>query len=285
MIINLILLWCIFFLLFIWSKSDTWIFFSYPNEALEFAWTEIPDIRQNYLIKEKFDKEFLNISYNLYQFFLYAKRMPLYMPFIEEQLHESRLPDDLKYLPIAESALRNDVVSSAWAAGIWQFMPETAKEYWLIVNEFIDERYHFEKSTLAAIKYLQDLHDKFKNWPLALAWYNRGQNAIAKALNDQNVTSYFDLQLNDETSRYLYRILAIKYVIQDYEKKKSSLDTLIWGVYEKPETKKIPVNQIDNIEIWAQENGYSGSEIKLLNPWILQNSLPEGDWELEVMKK
>jgi membrane-bound lytic murein transglycosylase MltF len=87
--------------------------------------------------------------------------MPLYVPFIEEKLAEKNLPDDLKYLPIAESALRNDVVSSAGAAGIWQFMPETAKQYGLIVNENIDERYHFEKSTLAALEYLEDLHKKF----------------------------------------------------------------------------------------------------------------------------
>jgi len=111
------------------SPSQNSIIFSYPKDDLVFAGVTLKNMNDNYLIKERFDKEFLNVSYNLYQFFLYVKRLPLYMHYIEEQLEISGLPDDLKYLPIAESALRNDVVSSAGAAGIWQFMPDTARDY------------------------------------------------------------------------------------------------------------------------------------------------------------
>jgi soluble lytic murein transglycosylase-like protein len=111
------------------NNSQNTIVFSYPGNEIDFAGEKLPDLEENYFIKERFDKEFLNISYNLYQFFLYVKRLPLYMPYIEKQLKEYNIPDDFKYLPIVESALRNDVVSSAGAGGIWQFMPDTAREY------------------------------------------------------------------------------------------------------------------------------------------------------------
>lgn len=280
-----LLLWVIVFLLIFPQQKEDSLIFSYPNSPLEFAGVAIPRFEENFIVKERFDKEYLNVSYNLYQFFLYAKRMPLYVPYIEEKLEEKWLPDDLKYLPIAESALRNDVVSTAWAAGIWQFMPETAKQYGLIVNENVDERYHFEKSTLAALEYLEDLHKKFWDWPLALASYNRGQNAIQKALEAQKVDNYFDLYLNPETSRYVFRILAIKYSILDYQTKKWSVNLLIGGVYEKPLTKKIKISSIANLKNWAAENNYNYYEIKSLNPWILTDTLPEWNWDLEVMER
>lgn len=267
------------------SPSQNSIIFSYPKNDLVFAGVTLKNMNDNYLIKERFDKEFLNVSYNLYQFFLYVKRLPLYMPYIEEQLEIFGLPDDLKYLPIAESALRNDVVSSAGAAGIWQFMPDTARDYGLIVNDDVDERYHFEKSTQAALKYLDFLYKKFEDWPLALASYNRWQNAISRALLDQWVNNFFDLYLNEETSRYFFRILAIKYVIEDYETKKENIDHIIGGVYEIPQTQKIKVKSITNLKDWAKQNNYDYLTLRSLNRWIIWEKLPEWNWEIEVIEK
>ena len=238
---------------------------------------------ENFFIKERFDKEFLNTSNNLYQFYLYVKRYPLYIPDIEAKLELAWVPDDFKYLPIAESALRNDVVSSAWAAGIWQFMPETAREYWLRVDEYIDERYHFEKSTDAAIAHIWDLFERFDDWTLATAAYNRWQWWIGRALEDQNVDNYYDLYLNDETSRYVFRILAIKYMMLSYFERQDLINKIIWGVHEKPETITLNVWEIEDISEWSSKNGYRYKDIKLLNRWIVWESLPEGEWDIKVL--
>lgn len=260
------------------------IIFNYPWNNLDFAWEKLPDLRSNYFIKERFDKEFLNTSYNLYQFFLYVKRLPLYMWYIEEKLKENNIPEDFKYLPIAESALRNDVVSQAWAAWIWQFMPDTAREYWLIVNDEIDERYNFEKSTDAVIKYLKYLYGIFNNRTLVAAAYNRWQNWIKASLKEQKVDNYYDLYLNEETSRYVFRILAIKYVIKDYESKKSYIDKIIGWVYEKPKTRTIKVWKIDDLKKWSIDNWQKYQTIKILNMWIKKDFLPEWEWEIKILK-
>lgn len=270
-----------------WKKNNlenNSIIFSYPWNDLNFAWENLPDLEQNYFIKERFDKEFLNTSYNLYQFFLYVKRLPLYMWYIEDKLDEYNIPNDFKYLPIAESALRNDVVSTVWAAWIWQFMPETAREYNLIVNEEIDERYNFEKSTIAAAKYLEYLHELFWNRTLVAASYNRWQNGIKRALEDQKVDNYYDLYLNEETSRYVFRILAIKYVIQDYESKKSYIDKIIGWVYKEPKTEIIKIWKVDDLKKWALDNWQNYQTIKTLNMWIKKDFLPEWKWELKILK-
>lgn len=282
-IFSIVIILIFFSLSNLFSTNENSIVFNYPDDKIEFAWKVIDT--NNFYTKQRFDKEYLNISYNLYQFFLYAKRMPLYIPYIEEKLKEYELPQDLKYLPIAESALREDIVSSAWASWIWQFMPETAREYWLIVNENIDERYNFEKSTDAALTYLKYLHKKFDDWPLAIASYNRWQNAISKALKEQNTNNYFDLELNDETSRYFFKILAIKYVILDYETKKEKIDKVIGWTYKPQDFEYLEINyEIKDIKSWVIENNYKYKDIKTLNPWILWDYLPKGERKIKVLK-
>ncbi len=288
LVITFIILITIFLIVFnnFWEKKieqNSGIIFSYPWNDLEFAGEKLPNLDKNYFIKERFDKEFLNTSYNLYQFFLYVKRLPLYMWFIEKTLNDYNIPKDFKYLPIAESALRNDVVSSANAAWIWQFIPETAREYWLIVNEEIDERYNFEKSTLAACKYLDYLHSLFWNRTLVAASYNRWQNGIKSALEDQKVDNYYDLYLNEETSRYVFKILAIKYVILDYESKKNYIDKLIGWVYTEPKTEIIQVWKIDDLKKWSIEKWQSYQTIKTLNMWIRKDFLPDWNWEIKIL--
>ena len=129
---------------------------------------------------QKLEKELLITQFNIYQFLLYHKRAPLYFPYIESVLADHDVPNDFKYLTLAESGLRTDAVSHAGAAGIWQFIPETARRYGLTVNEFIDERYHFKKSSIAAAKYLAYIHDLLArngyedgSWTLTAAAYNR----------------------------------------------------------------------------------------------------------------
>ncbi len=260
------------------------IIFNYPKWEINFAWEIIPMSWENYLNKQKFDKEFLITWNNLYQFYLYIKRYPLYIPYIEKELQKAWIPNDFKYLAIAESALRNNVTSSAWASWIWQFMPDTAKRFDLIINDYVDERYNFEKSTKAATKYIVFLYNEFWNWTLAASAYNRWEWWIKKALKKQNVNSYYDLYLNEETSRYIFKIVAVKYLIIEYFKKKNFIDSLIWWTYKKPNTKEINVKKIDNIIEFAKKYNTNYKTIKILNPWILWDSLPEWNWKIKILK-
>ncbi len=183
------------------------------------------------------------------------------------------MPDDFKYLAIAESALINTAVSSASAGGIWQFIPETARRYGLRVDEFVDERFHFEKATDAAIAYLSDLHQKFDDWTLAAAAYNRGENGLQRALDAQGVDSYYDLYLNEETSRYIFRILAIKYVLENRDTLYEAHE--LGEPFSKPETHTIMVEGPIDIATLGRDLGLSYASVKFLNPWILSDRLPE----------
>lgn len=266
-----------------YTSIDKYLF-KYPNFPINFAKEEMPVDSKHFSNKDKFDKEFIVTSNTMYQFYLYVKRYPTYIPYIEEKLKEAWVPDDFKYLAIVESALRNDVISSAWAAWIWQFMPETAKQYWLIVNEFVDERYNFEKSTNAAIKYISNIHNDIKDWTLTAASYNRWENAIKKALKNQNVNSYYDLYLNEETSRYVFKILAVKYIMQNYMSHKKAIDKIVWVPNKNPTTQIIKEEKIDNLVKWSWEHWQSYNNVKLLNPWIIWDSLPDWNWEIKVLK-
>lgn len=287
------LLWLIYWVLFLmiilvvlfaktgWNESS--IVFKYPEEEIRFAWVKVPFDNEDYYNKERFDKEFLLTSNNLYQFYLYVKRYPLYIPEIETKMLDAGIHNDMKYLPIAESALRDDVVSSAGAGWIWQFMPDTARRYGLIVDDFVDERYHFEKSTDAAIEYLSDLYNIFWDWALVSAAYNRWENGLQRDMASQNVDNYYDLYLNEETSRYVFRIMAIKYVMHSYFEKQSVIDKVIWWVYQQHDTKLIPVSEIRDLSLWCWKNGCKYKDVKNLNRWIVGDSLPAWNWEIEVL--
>ncbi len=267
-----------------YSSSDKSIIFSHPWTNINFADEKVPMNDVYFFTKERFDKEFYINSYNVYQDILYIKRSPLYMPYIEKSLNEAKIPNDFKYLAIAESALLNNALSSTSAAWIWQFMPETAKRFGLQVNDYVDERYNPEKSTIAAIKYFKELYKKFWDRTLVAASYNRWENGIKTALDKQKVSSFYDLYLNEETSRYVFRILAIKYIMKDYESKKWFIDKIIWDKYYPPKTKTIKVEKIDNLYDFAIKQNENYKTIKLLNPWIIWDSLPEGKWEIKIMK-
>jgi membrane-bound lytic murein transglycosylase D len=190
----------------------------YEGDAIYFALEAIPLDGVYVMNQEKFDREITLTLLNPAQIVMLHKRENQYIPFIENALRKADIPDDFKYLAIAESSLRNSAISSAGAAGIWQFMPDTARRYGLLIDEYVDERMDFEKSTAAAMEYLQDLYDLFGNWTMVAAAYNRGENGLQRDLSWQGVDQYYDAWLNSETSRYVYRILALKEVLENREK-------------------------------------------------------------------
>lgn len=166
-------------------------------------------------VYERLEFEFLRVVNHPAQVALWQRRAAIYFPYIEAQLKEAGLPDDLKYLAVAESDLRPWIASPAGALGLWQFMPATARHFGLNVNKKIDQRQLPEPLAGAAVRYFKSLKSKFGTWSLSMAAYNAGDGRIGRAVNDQGTNSYFDLDLPRETERYVYRIAAIKVVLEN----------------------------------------------------------------------
>ncbi len=246
---------------------------------LEFCGEEVP--LEDFYIREAWEKEFLVTLARDYQNILYLKRAPKYFPLIENELAKQKLPDDLKFMAVAESALREDIRSSAGAEGIWQFIPETGRRYGLRVDGEIDERKNFEKATPAALDYLEFLHKKFDSWTLAAAAYNAGENGIERRLGEQMVGDYYDLYLNEETSRYLFRILAIKEIMNSPEKYGYEIAEDGFFAWPNLELKTV-VGPIGDLATFAQENSTTLRVLKELNPWIAGDGIPEGSWKVKI---
>jgi hypothetical protein len=199
------------------------------------------------------------------------KRAYRWFPVIEPILKANSIPDDAKYIALIESGFEN-TASPAGASGFWQLMKATAESYGLEINSEIDERYSVEKATVAACKYLKTAYGKYKNWTLAAASYNMGMKAVDDALAAQQVTTYYDLYLNKETIRYVYRILAVKAIFQNPVK---------YGFYLRKCDfyPQIPSNIVivdSAVESWAAfaiKNNSNYRILKEMNPWILKNSL------------
>ena len=169
-------------------------------------------------VRERYEKEMLVALGDRPQVILWLKRTSRFFPFIEQVLAANRLPMDIKYLAIAESALRVHAGSRKGALGVWQLMPQTARRYGLIVNDRIDERRNFYLSTPAAIAYLKDLHAQFGSWSLALAAYNMGEEGLEAEILEQGHTNYYRLYLSLETQRFNFRIMAIKRILASPER-------------------------------------------------------------------
>ena len=238
-------------------------------EKLDFCGEEIPlEIPE---VKERAEREFYLLLQQPGQIILYLKRSGRYFPLYERIIAENDMPDDLKYLSVAESALYMSR-SSKGAVGLWQFIPSTAKLMGLTVNSYVDERRHPEKSTRAAMKYLKQGYNKHKSWILTAAGYNMGHTRVTQSLDYQNGDDYFDLFLNDETSRFIFRIAIIKEFMKNHEKYGFHFDDSEF--YKPYNTKTVTVSgNIVNIHSWAVEQGTSYKWIKLLNPWILKQKL------------
>ena len=239
-----------------------------PNQ-LVFADETVP--LEKFEIKERLDRELLVNSYWQSNTLLILKRTQRSFAVIEPILARYGVPDDFKYLAVAESGLLN-VTSPAGAKGVWQFMPTSGKGYGLAINKMVDERYHLERSTEAACLYLKEAYDKFGSWTLAAASYNRGMSGINRDLSKQLVSDYFDMHLNTETSRYILRILAFKTIIEN----PSSYGFYIEDkdFYGSIETYDIYADStISNVSEYAASIGTNYHVLKTLNPWIKGNEL------------
>tara|TARA_R110000868_G_C10772605_1_gene754823 strand:- start:42 stop:989 length:948 start_codon:yes stop_codon:yes gene_type:complete len=222
-------------------------------------------------IMERVDREFLVNTYWQSNALLLMKRANKYFPIIEPILAKNGIPDDFKYLAVAESGLDN-VVSPAGAAGFWQIMKTTGKEYGLEVNENVDERYHIEKATEVACDYLKKSKEKFGTWTLAAASYNAGSYGIQKYMNAQDVNAYYDLLLGQETGRYVFRILAIKEILS--HPSKYGFDIAKEDMYTQVPTFKVEVDvPVTNFADFAKQYEINYKILKRHNPWLREPSL------------
>jgi hypothetical protein len=239
-----------------------------PN-GLSFAGEKVPTELND--IKERMDRELLVNTYWQSNGLLLIKRAHKYFPLIEPLLKKYGIPDDFKYLAVAESGLENNS-SSAGAAGFWHFLKSSAKEYGLEVNQNVDERYNLEKATEVAAKYLKKSKKRFGTWTLAAAAYNAGNARIARNLKKQQVTNYYDLLLNSETSRYVFRIVALKEVLSN--PKKYGFEFEEDDLYNLPDIKTVKVDTvITNIASFAKKFKTNYKELKLHNTWLRENKL------------
>jgi membrane-bound lytic murein transglycosylase D len=239
-----------------------------PDE-LTFAGEKVPT--ELYDIKERMDRELLVNTYWQSNGLLLIKRAHKYFPVIEPMLKKYGIPDDFKYLAVAESGLENNS-SSAGAAGFWHFLKSSAKEYGLEVNQNVDERYNLEKATKVAADYLKKSKKRFGTWTLAAAAYNAGNARIARNLKKQQVTDYYDLLLNSETSRYVLRIVALKEVLS--YPKKYGFEFEKEDLYTSPTTRTVKVDTvITNIASFAKGFNTNYKELKLHNAWLRENKL------------
>ena len=253
-------------------------------EEVSFAGEKVPlDILD---VKERLDKELLVNTYWQSQGLLFFKRANKYFPEIERILKEKGVPDDFKYLALIESGLVN-VTSPAGAKGFWQLMPKTAREHGLEVNRNVDERYDYVKSTEVACDYLLKAKKKFGSWTSAAAAYNMGIRGVSRELERQKVSNYYDLLLNDETSRYLFRVIAIKNIFEN--PKLYGFNYRQKDLYNLPELKQIKVDStINNLADFAISQGINYKELKLYNPWLREiklNNSSKKEYELNILVK
>ena len=246
------------------------------NLAGERVPLEIPDV------KERMDRELLVNTYWQSNGLLLMKRANKYFPIIEPLLKKYGLPDDFKFLALAESGF-TDETSTAGAAGMWHFMKKTGREFGLEINNNVDERYHIEKSTKVAAEYLIKSKERFGSWTLAAAAYNAGNYGVAKRLETQQVSNYYDALLPDETERYVFRILALKEIINNPKKYGFLLEEK--DLYTLPKTYTVKVDTaISNISSFAKGYGLTYKEFKIHNPWLRENKLNNKSRKLYEIK-
>ncbi len=254
-------------------------FFPIPRE-IELCGEPVP--LQYRDVRERLEREFIISVYNHAQVYLWLKRKTRYFPHIEKRLREENLPDDLKYLAVAESDLMDYAYSPKGAAGHWQFIRSTGRRYGLSINRRKDERLNFFKATNAAFNYLKELHDEFGSWALAMAAYNCGEIRVRKEIAEQGVRDYYRLKLPRETERYVFRIIAIKLILSNPEKYGYHLPANEQYAEIKAEhvwiRSKVPVH----MRIIAQACNTCFKVIKELNPDYRGYYIPAGLHEISV---
>jgi len=253
-------------------------------ENLNFAGEIVPQSDPE--IMERVDREFLVNTYWQSNALLLMKRAHKFFPIIEPILAKNGIPDDFKYLAVAESGLTN-VVSPAGATGFWQIMKETGREYGLEVNSNVDERYHLEKSTEVACKYLNKWKDRYGSWALTAAAYNAGPGAINRYMGIQQVDNYWDLLLGDETGRYVFRIMAIKEILSNPEKYGFHIEKE--DMYKAVPTFTVEVSEpVSDFADFAQEYEINYKILKRHNPWLREphlNNSSKKKYAVEIPNK
>jgi hypothetical protein len=239
-------------------------------DTLSFAGERVP--LEYFDVRENLERELLSNAFFHSQTIRFIKLAPRYFSMIEPILKAQGIPDDFKYLAVAESNLDPRSVSPAKAVGMWQFMEGTAKEYGLEINSEVDERYHVEKSTQAACLYLKSAYEKFRSWTLVASAYNSGRSYTLKQMENQKSGSYYDLLLGEETERYVFRILALKLVLEHPE---------TYG-FSIPDDQKYPLIPVKFVEVrgtvgdladFAKNHGTNYKILKMFNPWLRSPSL------------
>lgn len=239
--------------------------------SVTFAGKEINLDRED--MYERYDRELTSMAYTHGNTLLTLKRANKYLPVILPILKQNNLPEDIVYLAFIESNLNPLAVSAAKAAGIWQFMAGTAKEYGLEVNDYVDERFDIEKSTKAACKYLKRAYSRYGNWESVAASYNGGLARVSKELESQQENSAYELHLAEETNRYIFRLLAMKEIMENPDKygfiiRKSQL-------YYPAEYETVKVSEpVEDWPTWAKDHGINYRMLREHNPWIRAKSLP-----------
>ena len=240
-----------------------------PSE-MKFAGEEVPLSRWD--VKERLDREVLLNFYNQANILFLMKMSNRYFPVISERLKANGVPDDFKYLCVAESNLVSTAISRSNAVSFWQFLNGTAPGFGLQVNSQVDERYNIEKATDAACIYLKNAYSKFGSWTAAAASYNCGQAGYNNRASQQRTKNYYDLVLPEETNRYIFRILAFKHLLTNAE-------DLGFTLEDEEKYQPIPVrvvhveNSIPDLVQFAIDNGTTYKMLRVMNPWIRGKTL------------
>jgi membrane-bound lytic murein transglycosylase D len=250
-------------------------------QALSFAGEKVPLERWD--VRERMDREVLVNYYNQGTILYLLKLANRNFPIISERLKANGVPDDFKYLCIAESNMQPLALSRVGAVGYWQFMNGTAPGFGLEVSDQVDQRQHLEKSTDAACRYLKQAYGKFGNWTAAAASYNCGQGGYNGQATFQRTKYYYDLQLPEETNRYIYRILTFKYLLENAER-------MGYHLADDEKYGPVPVREvtvsssIPNLADYALAQGTTYQMLRLLNPWVKGRALSVAPGKTYVLK-
>jgi hypothetical protein len=247
------------------DENSTGVSVSYKiPDSVSFAGEKMP--LDNFDTRESLERELITTAYRHSSTILIVKRANRYFPVIEKILRENNIPDDFKYLTAAESDLSN-AISPVGATGFWQIMQATGKEEGLEINTEVDERYHLEKSTEFACRYFRRSYEKYGNWTLAAASYNGGRNGIDDQIEIQKEKNYYDLLLNEETARYIFRVVAYKLVIND--PKAYGFEIGVNDYYPELKYSEVKVDTaVTDFSRFAKNFGTNYKILKSLNPWL-----------------
>ncbi|MRR18706.1 lytic transglycosylase domain-containing protein [bacterium] len=249
-------------------------------DNVNFAGEALP--LQYFDTRESLDRELNATAYRHGSTLLTIKRAGRYFPEIEKILRENGIPDDFKYLACAESDLSN-VISPAGATGFWQIMEDTGREFGMTINKEVDDRYNLEKSTLFACRYFKKAYEKYGSWTMAAASYNNGFSGLSEQVEIQKETNYYDLLLNEETARYVFRIAALKLIMS--EPSKYGFAVADGDLYKPVAYKEIVVNTaVPSFEQLARQNETNYKILKFLNPWLRKPFLTNSEGREYVIR-